>query len=46
MNAFQSIKNDRFIPVIITDKKDVHPALKKFFTPQDSPAEAIAALAR
>ena len=46
MNAFQSIKNDRFIPVIITDKKDVHPALKKFFTPQDSPAEAVAALAR
>jgi sporulation protein YhbH len=45
MNAFQSIKNDRFIPVIITDKKDVHPALKKFFTPQIVPAEPVAALA-
>lgn len=40
MNAFQSIKSDRFIPVIITDKKDVHPALKKFFTPQQAPVEA------
>ena len=37
MNAFQSIKSDRFIPVIITDKKDVHPALRKFFTPQVAP---------
>jgi sporulation protein YhbH len=45
MNAFQSIKNERFIPVIITDKKDVHPALKKFFTPQIVPSEAVAALA-
>jgi sporulation protein YhbH len=38
MNAFQAIKNERFIPVIITDKKDVHPALRKFFTPQVTPA--------
>jgi len=45
MNAFQSIKSDRFIPVIITDKKDVHPALKKFFSPQESPADAQAAAA-
>jgi uncharacterized protein len=45
MNAFQTIKNERFIPVIITDKKDVHPALKKFFSPQIAPAEPIAALA-
>jgi len=34
MNAFQGIKSERFIPVIITDKKDVHPALKTFFSPQ------------
>jgi len=40
MNAFQSIKNPRFIPVIITDKKDVHPALKKFFSTQPVPTEA------
>jgi sporulation protein YhbH len=44
MNAFQTIKNDHFIPVIITDKKDVHPALKRFFTPQSVPAEAVAAM--
>jgi sporulation protein YhbH len=43
MNAFQGIHNDRFIPVIITDKKDVHPALKKFFTPQAGPVESVAA---
>ncbi len=36
MNAFQSIKNDRFISVVITDKKDVYPALRKFFTPLPS----------
>ena len=45
MNAFQAIKNDRFIPVIITEKRDVHPALKKFFSPQQSPADPVAALA-
>jgi len=39
MNAFQSIKNPRFIPVIITEKKDVHPALKKFFSTQPVPTE-------
>ncbi len=38
MNAFQAIKNECFIPVIITDKKDVHPALRKFFTPQVMPS--------
>ncbi len=38
MNAFQAIKNECFIPVIITDKKDVHPALRKFFTPQGAPS--------
>ncbi len=40
MNAFQAIKSPRFIPVIITEKKDVHPALKKFFSTQPIPAEA------
>jgi uncharacterized protein len=45
MNAFQAIKNDRFIPVIITEKRDVHPALKRFFSPQQSPADPVAALA-
>jgi hypothetical protein len=44
MNAFQSLKNERFIPVIITDKKDVHPALKKFFTSQSTPAEPLPAV--
>jgi len=44
MNAFQAIKNERFIPVIITDKKDVHPALRKFFSPQITP-EAVPATA-
>lgn len=44
MNAFQSIKNEHFIPVIITDKKDVHPALKRFFTPRVGASEAVAAL--
>ena len=39
MNAFQGIKSERFIPVIITDKKDVHPALKTFFSPQEGSTE-------
>ena len=33
MNAFQSIHNMRFVSVVITDKKDVYPALRKFFSP-------------
>lgn len=33
MNAFQAIKSPNFISVVITDKKDVHPALRKFFSP-------------
>jgi sporulation protein YhbH len=44
MNAFQAIKDERFIPVIITDKKDVHPALRKFFRPRVGGADAAAAL--
>lgn len=32
MNAFQSITDNRFTPVLITDKKDVYLALKKFFS--------------
>ncbi|OGH10572.1 MAG: sporulation protein YhbH [Candidatus Levybacteria bacterium RIFCSPHIGHO2_01_FULL_36_15] len=31
MNSFQAIKDKRFTPVVITDKKDVFPALKQFF---------------
>lgn len=31
MQAFSAVKNDRFISAIITEKKDVYPALKKFF---------------
>src|SRR5207253_3096054 len=43
MNAFQAVKNERFIPVIITEKRDVHPALRKFFTTRHE--AAVAALA-
>jgi len=34
MSAFNQIKSEKFNSVVITDKKDVHPALKKFFSPQ------------
>ncbi|MBI2942052.1 MAG: sporulation protein YhbH [Chloroflexi bacterium] len=34
MSAFSQIKSDKFVSVVITDKRDVHPALKKFFSPQ------------
>jgi uncharacterized protein len=40
MNAFQAIKSDRFISVVITDKKDVLPALQKFFRPAPERQEA------
>jgi sporulation protein YhbH len=39
MNAFQAIKSDRFISVVITERKDVLPALRRFFRPQ---AEEVA----
>ncbi|MHB1132456.1 MAG: sporulation protein YhbH [Chloroflexota bacterium] len=35
MSAFQNISEERFIGVTITDRKDVYPALKKFFAPRD-----------
>ncbi|MBI3976698.1 MAG: sporulation protein YhbH [Chloroflexi bacterium] len=38
MNAFEQVKDPRFVGVVITDKKDVYPALKKFF--HKSPAES------
>jgi len=41
MNAFQAIKDEHFISVVITDKKDVYPALRKFFTP--APRREVAA---
>ena len=33
MNAFQAIKSDQFISVVITHKSDVLPALRTFFRP-------------
>lgn len=33
MSAFAAIRNPRFIPVTITRKQDVYPALRKFFRP-------------
>lgn len=35
MSAFQNIHDDRFIGVTITDRKDVYPALKRFFARRD-----------
>jgi uncharacterized protein len=32
MSAFSAIKDDRFIPVIIRNKAEVYPALRKFFS--------------
>lgn len=32
MNAFQQIKDPRFVPVVLTDKTDVYPALQKWFS--------------
>ncbi|MHB1004120.1 MAG: sporulation protein YhbH [Chloroflexota bacterium] len=36
MSAFQNIQNEHFIGVTITDRKDVYPALKRFFARRDS----------
>ena len=33
MASFAGIRDPRFISVAIHDKRDVYPALKKFFTP-------------
>lgn len=41
MGTFSAVKDDRFIPVTITDKKDVYPALKKFFRPREGAAIGI-----
>ncbi|MHB1414251.1 MAG: sporulation protein YhbH [Chloroflexota bacterium] len=43
MSAFQTIKSDRFIGVTITDRKDVYPALKKFFSKKENAHEKEAA---
>jgi sporulation protein YhbH len=32
MSAFSSIRDERFVPVVIRGKSEVYPALKKFFT--------------
>jgi len=32
MSAYSSISDEKFVPVIIEDKKDVYPALRKFFS--------------
>lgn len=40
MAAFAAIKDERFIPVTITRKKDVYPALKKFFSPREGGVRA------
>jgi uncharacterized protein len=36
MSAFQNIRSERFIGVTITDRKEVYPALRKFFSRRDS----------
>jgi uncharacterized protein len=36
MSAFASIKDERFIPVVIRNKSEVYPALRKFFTIRES----------
>jgi len=36
MSAFAKINDDRFLGVTITDKKDVYPALKKFFSGKEA----------
>ncbi len=39
MSAFQNIRTERFIGVTITDRKDVYPALKRFFARREAPAD-------
>ena len=42
MSAFSQLKSEKFVSVVITDKRDVHPALKKFFAPQPQEVAAFA----
>ena len=32
MSAFSAIKDERFIPVVIRNKAEVYPALRRFFS--------------
>ena len=36
MSAFTKIKDRKFISVTITDKKEVYPALRKFFATREA----------
>jgi uncharacterized sporulation protein YeaH/YhbH (DUF444 family) len=35
MSAYNKISDDKFIAVTISDKKEVYPALRKFFAQRD-----------
>jgi hypothetical protein len=42
MSAFNRLtSNPRFVSVVIQDKKDIYPALKHFFGPQEARAAAM-----